>query len=99
MKEELIKQSEEKGFISRDRLVKVNESYYYLWMCELQKWLRDKHNIDVQAPCIRFNSLKVKGYQYAITSDNYQQFTQEGDYNTYEQALEQGLIEGLKLIK
>ena len=47
MTQDLIKESRNKGFMSRNNLVQVNDDYYYLWMCELQKWLRDIYNIVV----------------------------------------------------
>ena len=49
MKEELVKLSRDKGFLSKDKLVAVYESYYYLWLCELQKWLRETHFILVSS--------------------------------------------------
>ena len=64
----------------------------------LQRWLRDVHDIVVDAPCIRFNSRKVKGYQYSMTFANYTSYHQLGNFNTYEEALEEGLLEALKLI-
>lgn len=47
MTQDLIKESKNKGFMSRNNLVQVNDDYYYLWMCELQKWLRDVHNLHI----------------------------------------------------
>jgi hypothetical protein len=50
------------------------------------RWFREKHNLEGEVHCIRFNSKRLKGYQYAITSENYQKFEQLGDYHTYEEA-------------
>jgi hypothetical protein len=50
------------------------------------RWFREKHNLEGEVHCIRFNSKRLKGYQYAITSRNYQKFEQLGDYHTYEEA-------------
>jgi hypothetical protein len=53
----------------------------------LQKWLREKHNINV---FIDYGY----GYEYKIFS----YFKRDGTFVTYEQALENGLLEALKLI-
>ncbi len=50
------------------------------------KFFREKYNLEGEVHCIRFNSERLKGYQYAITSKNYQKFEQLGNYDTYEQA-------------
>jgi len=68
----------------------------------LQKWLRDTHNIDVDIWCNAsgwaFNLNKTNGttiYSY----DYYFGNIDSGMFNSYEEALEQGLQEALKLIK
>lgn len=55
----------------------------------LQKWLREVHNIDVR--------VANKYRYYHLVKD--QQYFDRTTYDTYEQALEAGLLEGLKLIK
>ena len=66
----------------------------------LQKWLRDEHDIDVY---IIPNGMRDKGINDRLyhpqlwVKDLYQ--TELHSKKTYEQALEQGLINGLKLIK
>jgi hypothetical protein len=71
----------------------------------LQKWLRDKHNLDTDIWCNAsgwgFNLNKTCGtsiYEY-----EYEDFTEaepeSGMFKTYEQALEKALQEALKLIK
>lgn len=50
------------------------------------RWFRDKHQLEGEVRCITFNSERLKGYQYAITSKNYQSFEQLGDYYAYEYA-------------
>ena len=60
----------------------------------LQKWLREEHNIH-----ITITSISQESWQYHITKpgqrlgDNY-----EEDFYTYEEALESGLHQALKLI-
>lgn len=55
----------------------------------IQKWLREVHNIDVR--------VANKYRYYHLVKD--QQYFDRTTYDTYEQALEVGLLEGLKLIK
>ncbi len=79
----------------------------------LQKWLREVHNIDVDVTRdseIHFNdeirwivtvsdwnNIKVIKYSTVeLKHPNYQHYI---DFKSYEEALEQGLIEGLKLVK
>ena len=60
----------------------------------LQKWLREEHNIH-----ITITSISQESWQYHITKpgqrlgDNY-----EEDFYTYEESLESGLHQALKLI-
>lgn len=89
----IIQLSRDKGFISRDNLIKVNEEYYYLWLCELQKWFRDEHNIYVQ---IFRNEDGYNKYTWRI---DHPLRTHNKWRDTYEESLEDGLFETLKLIK
>jgi hypothetical protein len=50
MKEQLIQLAKDKGFVSHIIGKSVSaehtiKDFYYLWLCELQKWLRDTHHI------------------------------------------------------
>lgn len=59
----------------------------------LQKWLREKHNIHMYViPNEDYTKYKVYVYQNSYRTVEYKY------YNTYEQALEKGLEQGLKLI-
>jgi len=63
----------------------------------LQKWLREVHNIDVYAQPVRFTGyIEIGYYTYSVMGEipvkNYR-------YNSWEEALEVGLLEGLKLIE
>ena len=55
--------------------------------CQLQKWLREKHNIHI---CIWHNDLTEK-YRVDNSDD-------DKEYKTYEEALETALYEALNLI-
>jgi hypothetical protein len=63
------------------------------------RWFREKHNLEGEVHCIRFNSKRLKGYQYAITSRNYQKFEQLGDYHTYEEAELACITELIEIVK
>ena len=59
----------------------------------LQKWLREKHNIHL----IAYKNINIDGYDWCfITTDG---ITNINSYKTYEEALEVGLQEALKLVK
>lgn len=66
------------------------ESYLAPFQSQLQKWLREKYNIHIN---VRFEE---KGY---TVYEKVTEMEKTGWYATYEQALEDGLIEGLNLIK
>ena len=58
----------------------------------LAKWLREKHNIHL----IAYKNINIDGYDWCyITTDG---ITNINSYKTYEEALEIGLQEALKLI-
>jgi hypothetical protein len=63
------------------------------------RFFREKHNLEGEVHCIRFNSKRLKGYQYAITSRNYQKFEQLGDYHTYEEAEFACITELIEIVK
>jgi len=75
---------------------------YYLWMCELQKWCRDKHWmwIEVNFDSItydvniygKYSSEEIKLISYLSNPYTYL-------FITYEQALEEGLYQTLLLIQ
>lgn len=62
----------------------------------LQRWLREKHDIHIY---IWKNTLTHRFRLDSIYNCDVQQLTEDTEYDTYEQALEVGLQEGLKLIK
>jgi len=66
----------------------------------LQKWLREKHKI-VVIPWYYHNEIANGDvYDYRITdiAGKYEDYEPVNDYKTYEEALEEGLQEALKLI-
>ena len=85
---ELIKLSENRGFKSKvfsDGEIN-SELNYYLWMCELQKWVRKHRDIPV---------LVNKGGK-AIWTYEHNMERKVNDFKTYDKALEEGLKLSLK---
>jgi len=62
----------------------------------LQKWLREKHSIDVIVD--KVDSIPSSGYYFNIYRENIEDEYGIIKFNTYEDALEKGLEEALKLI-
>lgn len=62
----------------------------------LQKWLREKHNIDV----ISYPSAHIKNKYIILIISKLELIYDESEikYDSYEEALEKGLLEALKLI-
>lgn len=100
------------GLLGRNKTNLITEVSKYLLLCEIQKWLREIHGIYIES--YHDITLDYKDIQYytnwGFTNNprdfsKYGGFRTEGGYNenndwkTYEEALEFGLQEGLKLIK
>lgn len=96
---DLKQKANELGFVSKIKLVHENlkspdigdldKLLYYLWLCELQKWLREVYIINVYCiPCQHDENLWYNN----IASHN-PVFT-----GKYEEALELGLYQALLLI-
>ena len=105
---ETAKLAKEKGFIiktkyswyvpdnSKPIIEKHKPDGLYYLSCPTQsllaKWLREKHNIHL----IAYKNINIDGYDWCyITTDG---ITNINSYKTYEEALEIGLQEALKLI-
>lgn len=64
----------------------------------LQKWLRDEHKIDIMIePCTDIDS-KEHFYEMTLVYDWSEEDSSDGSFYSYEDALEDGLLEALKLI-
>ena len=106
MKEQLIELANEKKFTPQRKYIFGRDMDYYLWMCELQKWLRDEYGIYATV-------IPDKSYDFGLLfnvviksdAEDYMYdliLRHDGkimDLKLHEQALEQGLINALKLIK
>jgi len=84
----------------------------YLWMCELQKWFREKHNLEIECyttftniyrynvSWINFSYKKENLNNYFRVQDTSESSLRENlDSSTYEEALEKALLKACKLIK
>ena len=75
----------------------IDDRYFRPTQSLLQKWLREKHIIDV-IPSISYFKNGIKGQYVSVIIKPH--FESEYYYaDTYEEALEKGLQEALKLIK
>ena len=95
MKQKLIALATQKGFDSEvydanDEAYPLIGLHYYLWLCELQKHLRDEHNIYIIPP-MKFGE---SGFACQIVRTPKMKF-----FKTDEEALEAELFNALKLIK
>lgn len=112
MKDELISAetfeiAKQKGFIKKGHF--FNEDIIIPTQSLLQKWLREVHEIDVNIQqnflvghnrkyCLSISSMN-KNYYHRFYDKEYGSYKTEIRLDTYELALEEGLKEGLKLIK
>ena len=90
MKEQLIKKAKELGFNQSPKMPYLEA--YYMWMCLLQKWLRDEHRIIVIPT-------EDSGKYICFYKSSETIYFTTVNFKTYEQALEKGLTEAMKLIK
>lgn len=86
----------------------INDTCYYLLLCEIQLWLQKNHNTDVQITIAKagYKEYRVEIYKQSENTNQYTYFfikEESGVYIKYfyfyEQALATGILEGLKLIK
>ena len=114
MKQELIELAGKKKFYSKF-LYQVAYKYstkedlrYLFWMVELQQWLREVYNIHINITKVYECSkspAKFDGWNIYIAGKDFETSFEINNsliskyFNTYEEALESGLLEALKLIK
>lgn len=99
----MVNLSKTKGFeskvIGKSVFNKTSEKdFYYLWLCELQRWLREEHSYFIYiTPTL--NSVSETEYKFTIyrLSDKFR-LLPSGEKNTYVKALEKGLFKSLELI-
>ena len=97
---ETAKLAKEKGFLELTHKITWvdNERYCIPTQSLLQKWLREKHNIDIIIKPYTGDIKGTKTYATDITIFGSNKYIKLSRYDTYEQALEAALFEALKLI-
>jgi len=102
IKEQLIQKANKLGFVSKffnDKPYKYSSNEdlrYYLYLCELQKWLRDVHQLHIYPILLALlNPEQGWGFEIAYKDEN---FDEDIEYNKQEQALEAGIYKSLELI-
>lgn len=113
MKKKLVILAKEKQYFSFHSINKEVGNGWYIELCLLQKWLREVHNIEVDVMRYTYSGGEYQGkcYMWAIDkyNPNYNPETEDPwiletrqsqgyDFKVYEEALEIGLQEALKLI-
>jgi hypothetical protein len=97
--------------VGQDAVLDIENIYFSPTQSLLQKWLREVHNTDVVIAPERYKdgvNYIVQAQKWDLgsdeefnpnfTVDGSYWFNDNGEYPTYEEALEKGLEEGLKLI-
>lgn len=75
----------------------IKNDEYYLW--EIQKWLREVHNIHIDIRMIEDEEDYEKiTWAFQVIAKNLFGDVEYGDFKTYEEALEEGLYQALLLI-
>ena len=91
--------ADEKGFfILESDLSKDTKDYDYLYMCLLQKWLRDQHKIHVKVDVYSVRTI----YYFAkiLTDPPYISWRNtDGMFSEYQEALQEGLKVALNEIE
>ena len=85
----LIQLAKEKGFEAFHVFVLHESQSHYLWLCLLQKWLRDQSNKNI---CVSWTP--NSHWLFELNFDDYN----VGGFESYQIALEQGCLQALKLI-
>ena len=108
MKSKLSKLAKDKGFgsliVGSDPWQHVDKTKedvrYLLYMTEIQKWLIEKYKMYILVDFVLTNLNKLEWIPnvYSLTDGTPLYPTDNIECSTYEDALEAGLIEGLKLL-
>ena len=97
----LIELAKKKGFDPKSHLIETlnpfdDEFIKYLWMCLLQKWLRDECNLNLEVWRSPICSEEEYSFVWHLLGVKY--YNDSPKFSTYEQALEAGLTKALQLI-
>jgi hypothetical protein len=94
----LVAKSKEVKFISRDNLISVSRSYYFLWMCEFQDWFRTENTMDITPERFIDSSEQVK-FRVRITGSKMENLGYITPFGNYNEALENGLLEACRILQ
>lgn len=86
--------AKEKGFDEYDVYTEEN-----IPQSLVQKWLRDKHDIDIEIEVFKDPETHIKFYEVGIYADFLEEEDDNTQYDTYEEALEDAILEALELIQ
>ena len=90
MKEEITKLALDKGFAQSSKMPYLDA--YYMWLCLLHKWLREKHNTRIE---ITMDQGEAKA---TITERNDSKY-HIGGCESYQEALERSGLAALRILK
>lgn len=100
---DIVKLAKEKGIDFRDKKFggytntgKAGVYHAYITQSLLQKWLREVHTVDVVAIPVRFTGYIEVGYWTYSVQGEQPVGKQQYKFDTYEKALEMGLVIGLR---
>jgi hypothetical protein len=89
--------------INKANLSIINDTCDYLLLAEMQKWLRDKHDIFSEVLCGEYNNISKIRFESCVFSDLFESededFQEENIFDSYELAMVDSLKEAFKLIK
>jgi hypothetical protein len=96
---QLIKLSEDKGFVGENNFTDPFLNFTYLWMCRVQQWLRKEHGCVIVILPFLLEDGSVT-YEYTNYSTQVDEELDHGDgpFEIYEEALKAALISALKQI-
>ena len=95
---DLIKQVIKSGYIDKIITGKTKELAHYYVLCDIQKWLREEHHIDIIVKPWSGSSVNTKTYAADVCVFGTPKYLKLQRIDVYEHALENGLQEALKLI-
>ncbi len=89
--------------LSKSKTFLINETCDYLLLAEMQKWLREKHQIFSEVLSGEYNDIKKIRFESCIFSDlcenEDEDFDEKNIYDVYEDALMDSIKESFELIK
>ena len=73
---------------------------YYLWLCQLQKWIREEYRIYIEILSYNDEEVGQTLWENEIidVEDDWNEFSDYTYYHDYEEALESGIYEVLTIL-